>query len=466
MDCVTIRAMPDSQDNRGAAVTPVPSVAEFVQKLRRVVESGIPLGWVTGEVSNLTRAASGHVYFSLKDARAQIRCTMWRNRAQLLPFQLREGMHVEVRAQATVYEARGDLQLSVENIRQAGQGNLYETYLRLKARLEEEGLFAPERKRPLPVLPRGIGVVTSLAAAALHDVLSTLHRRASGIPVVIYPAFVQGEGAGSQIAGMIRLACERMQEDGIEVLIVCRGGGSIEDLWAFNDEAVVRAVADCQMPVISGVGHETDFTLIDFVADMRGATPTASAELASAGWYAMGDRLSKMAASLSSSVLRHLRQDAQRVDGLQHRLEQSHPRMRVKNARTQLAHMEIRLRRAWLALRQEHAGRVATLEALLAAHAPNVSSLRIRLDDDGLRLSRGAIRLVQGRKQFLDSLSARLEGVNPQAVVARGYAIVRDSDGRILRTGDSLQKGEDLDIELASEHLHARLLGRSSVQDH
>jgi len=458
--------MPNSPDLAGASSSPVSSVAEFVQRLRRLIESGTPLGWVAGEVSNLVRAASGHVYFSLKDERAQIRCTMWRNRAQLLPFQLREGMHVEIRAQATVYEARGDLQLSVENIRQAGQGNLYEAYLRLKAQLEQEGLFAAERKRPLPVFPGGIGVVTSLAAAALHDVLSTLQRRAPGVPVVVYPTPVQGEGASLQIADMISHAGRRRQEDCTDVLIVCRGGGSIEDLWAFNHEAVVRAAAGCPLPIISGVGHETDFTLIDFVADQRGATPTAAAEMVSAGWYALGERLPKLAATLSSSMSRQLRQAAQRADGLQHRLEQSHPRARVKYARTQLAQLDIRLQRSWQALRQAHRSRVVSLEALLAVRKPDLTRLHGRLDEGTLRLNRGIHRQAQDCAKILDGLSARLEGVNPQAVVARGYAIVRDSEGRILRHGESLKKGDELDIELATEHLHARLLRRGPVENH
>ncbi len=439
--------------------TPVSSVSDFVLQIRRLVEGGIPLGWVAGEISNLVRASSGHVYFSLKDERAQIRCAMWRNRAQLLPFQLQEGMHVEVRAQATIYEARGDLQLSVENIRRAGQGNLYEAFLRLKARLEAEGLFAAERKRALPKFPHGIGIVTSTAAAALRDVLATLARRAPGIPLVIYPTPVQGDAAGEQVAAAIQSAGGRAALDGVEVLIVCRGGGSIEDLWAFNHEAVARAVVASPVPVISGVGHETDVTLIDFVADVRGTTPTAAAELVSAGWNDLRGRLPELSSGLQRAMQWRLRQAAQRLDGLQHRLDQSHPRVRVAQGMERIAALAERHRRAWRVRQQRQASRLVALESLLAAHAPRIGPLHDRLEASRQRLDKTMAWRLQALQQGLQGLAARLEGLNPDAVLARGYAIVRDDAGQILRDAQTLNAEDTLDIQLAGARLRARLLG-------
>ncbi|MFP5403699.1 MAG: exodeoxyribonuclease VII large subunit [Gammaproteobacteria bacterium] len=249
-----------------APTLPVLTVSELNRMARRALESQLPLLWVEGEVSNFTRAASGHWYFSLKDANAQVRCVMFRGRNQFADFTPANGDHVEVRALPSLYEARGDFQLGAEQIRRAGAGRLYEAFLKLKARLDAEGLFDPAKKRALPRFPRTLGIVTSPQAAALHDVLTALSRRMPGLPVILYPTPVQGAGAGAQIAAAIRTAGARAECD---VLLVCRGGGSLEDLWAFNDEAVARAIAMSPMPVVSGVGHETDFTIADFAADLR-----------------------------------------------------------------------------------------------------------------------------------------------------------------------------------------------------
>ncbi|MBN3729183.1 exodeoxyribonuclease VII large subunit, partial [Burkholderia sp. Ac-20379] len=262
----------------GDGVIPVSALNRAIGSM---LERSFPLSWVSGEVSNFTRAASGHWYFSIKDKDAQMRCVMFRGRAQHAPFTPREGDRIEVRALVTMYEPRGEVQLSVEAVRRTGQGRLFEAFLKLKAQLESEGLFAPERKRPLPAHPRAIGIVTSLQAAALRDVLSTLARRAPHIPVVVYPAPVQGAGAAEKLTEMVETANARRERDGTDVLIVCRGGGSIEDLWSFNDEALARAIAASELPVISGVGHETDFTIADFAADVRAPTPTGAAELVS-----------------------------------------------------------------------------------------------------------------------------------------------------------------------------------------
>ncbi|HEY1607671.1 MAG TPA: exodeoxyribonuclease VII large subunit, partial [Paraburkholderia sp.] len=264
-----------SGSSGGEVVVPVSALNRAIGAM---LERSFPLAWVSGEVSNFTRAASGHWYFSIKDAQAQIRCVMFRGRAQYAEFVPREGDRIEVRALVTMYEPRGELQLNVEAVRRTGQGRLYEAFLRLKAQLEAEGLFDASRKRELPAHPRAIGIVTSMQAAALRDVLTTLCRRAPHVPVIVYPAPVQGAGSAEKLAAMIGTANARAE---VDVLVLCRGGGSIEDLWSFNDEGLARAIAASAIPVVSGVGHETDFTIADFAADLRAPTPTGAAELVS-----------------------------------------------------------------------------------------------------------------------------------------------------------------------------------------
>jgi exodeoxyribonuclease VII large subunit len=292
---------------------PVLTVSELNRMARRALESALPLLWVEGEVSNFTAAASGHWYFSLKDASAQVRCVMFRGRNQYAGFVPANGEHVEIRALPSLYEARGEFQLGAESIRRAGAGRLYEAFLKLKAKLEAEGLFDPDKKRALPGFPRCLGIVTSPRAAALQDVLTALERRMPGLPIIIYPTPVQGQGAGAQIAAAIRQAGRRRECD---VLLVCRGGGSLEDLWAFNEEAVARAIAICPIPVVSGVGHETDFTLADFAADLRAPTPTAAAELASPEQGALSLQLDRLAIQMRQNSARLLHNQMQQLDYL------------------------------------------------------------------------------------------------------------------------------------------------------
>ena len=269
---------PSDSDENINSMPPVLTVSALNQAVARTLERSFPLAWVSGEISNFTRAASGHWYFTLKDDAAQVKSVMFRGRAQYAGFMPREGDKVEVRALVTLYAARGDYQLNVESIRRAGVGNLYEAFLQLKEKLAAEGMFDADRKRPLPQFARTIGIVTSPQAAALRDILTTLRRRAPHVCVILYPTPVQGEGAAQKIAQAISTASMRAECD---VLLVCRGGGSIEDLWSFNHEHVARAIAACSMPVVAGVGHETDFTIADFAADVRAPTPTAAAELVS-----------------------------------------------------------------------------------------------------------------------------------------------------------------------------------------
>lgn len=403
--------------------TTVLSVSDLNRLAREVLERSFPLFWVAGEISNLTRAASGHWYFSLKDDKAQVRCVMFRNRNQVVDWQPREGDHVEARALVTLYEARGDYQLNIESLQRAGLGALFEAFEKLKARLQAEGLFDPGHKRPLPSHPRCIGIVTSADAAALRDVLTTLRRRMPSIPVVLYPTPVQGKGAAARIAAAIDTASARAECD---VLIVCRGGGSLEDLWQFNEEAVARAIAGCAIPVVSGVGHETDFTIADFVADVRAPTPTAAAELVSPDRQAMLQRLEHHYARLQRRMLGLLQQRIQQIDFLGRRL--LHPGEKLRQQQITLGHLQARLRAAL----QHQAGRAAA-----------------RLQAMPQRLQRAQSLQLQHRHEALLRLEQSLRHLGPQAVLERGYSLVQKADGTLVRSQRQVQTGERLQLTFA-----------------
>lgn len=420
------------------------SVSALNQTVARMLERNFPLLWVAGEISNFTRAASGHWYFTLKDAGAQVRAVMFRGRAQYAGFIPKEGDRVEVRALVTLYAPRGDYQLNVEAVRRAGLGNLYEAFLQLKEKLTREGLFEPARKRPLPVFVRTIGIVTSLQAAALRDVLTALRRRAPHVRAIIYPAPVQGDGAGARIADAIRTASARAE---CEVLLVCRGGGSIEDLWSFNDESVARAIVACAMPVISGVGHETDFTLADFAADLRAPTPTAAAELAAnprADWLAA---LEDDADALTRAMRRRLAESAQNMDWLSRRLTSPaalirHERLKLQGWQTRLAHAtRTPLTRARHALAQ--AG------FRLSARLPQTAARRRQLLEDARRIDSGMASLQAQRRLALAAIAAQLELLNPQRTLERGYAMVTDAHGNIVRSPSQVQPRENITLRLA-----------------
>ena len=446
------------------AATPaaqVLSVSELNRMARELLESALPLMWVGGEISNLVRAASGHVYFTLKDASAQVRCAMWRNRAQLLAFRPENGMRVEARALVTVYEARGDYQLSVEALRPAGIGSLFEAFNRLKTKLAAEGLFDEAGRRALPRYPRALGIVTSPQAAALRDVLVTLRRRAPHLPVVLYPAPVQGADAPARLVEAVRSAARRAAEDGVDALLLVRGGGSIEDLWAFNDEALARALRACPLPVVCGVGHETDFTIADFAADLRAPTPTGAAELASAGWYAARAELAVLEPRLRRAVERRFGELAQRLDRAALRLV--HPRERLRRERDTLTRLGERLRHA-TARRLEAADLRTTRAGLrLRAAAPRPRALTAHVDMLGERLARAATRLLEARNQRLAALAAHLQHLAPQAVLARGYAIARDERGRVLRSAAGVAEGAAVSVQLGDGHLDTRVVGHGKI---
>ncbi|MEO8344381.1 MAG: exodeoxyribonuclease VII large subunit [Betaproteobacteria bacterium] len=424
-----------------AAVLPV---SLLVSSARLLIERHLGLVWVSGEISNFVRAASGHCYFNLKDAQAQARCVFFRQKAQHAAFALRDGLQVEVRATPSIYEARGEFQLNVDSIRLAGIGALYEKFAQLKARLEAAGWFAEARKRPLPVYPRAIGIVTSTRAAALRDILTTLRRRWPAAAVVIYPTAVQGDGAAPEIANAIGTANARAE---VDVLIVGRGGGSIEDLWAFNEEVVARAVFESTLPIVSGVGHETDFTICDFVADVRAPTPTAAAEAVTPDRVAIAHRVEQLLRRIGRSGQHVLAARTQQLDGAARRLV--HPVARMTQESTRLQELTRRIARAW---RMRTTAHVATATALqgrllreLGARLPQAQRLefvRAILKRSGSeRLTRSADRLA--------GLTQNLAHLNPQAVLERGYAIVAGNDGTIVQDAQQVRDGEAVALTFA-----------------
>ncbi len=444
---IPVESAPMNPLRHSAEVKPgeVVSVSWLNRAAREALEGSIPLLWVGGEISTLTRAASGHLYFTLKDADAQVRCTMWRNRAQMLPFKLEHGMRVEVRALVTLFEARGDYQLNVESVRHAGVGNLYEAFLRLKTRLEAEGLFDPACKRTLPRFPRGVAVVTSPQAAAWQDVIAAFARRAPHLPLCLYPTLVQGDGAASRIAAAIRRAGARAAADGNDVLLLVRGGGSLEDLAAFNDEAVARAIRACPLPVVVGVGHETDVSIADFAADLRAATPTAAAEITSTGFVDLRDRLERLAQGLSRAMQRRFETAAQRLDRAAARL--THPRQHIEQARLRLGNLEQRLQARFLRqLAASQAHRTA-LGLRLAARRPDLSTRQRTVDTLVSRLERAGRSLLQRQQDRLDALGQHLAHLDPRGVLARGYSITRNADGEIVRDAAQLEPGSCIQVE-------------------
>jgi len=326
------------------AAREVYTVTRLNQAVRRLLEETFPfLVWVEGEVSNLSQPASGHLYFSLKDASAQARCALFRNRAQLLRGLPRNGQQVLVQARISLYEPRGDFQLIVERLEEAGAGALRRAYDELRLRLEREGLFAAEHKRPLPRFPRRVGVITSTSGAAIQDVLSILRRRFPALPVLVYPVPVQGDGAGAEIARMIDLASRRRDCD---VLLLVRGGGSLEDLWAFNEEAVARAIRASAIPIVCGVGHETDVTIADFAADLRAPTPSAAAELVSPDRQEWRRQFSAGQDRLLAATRRRLAAQRQRLIWADQRLARQHPKRRLLDRSQRLDELDQRLRQA------------------------------------------------------------------------------------------------------------------------
>ncbi|MGH6624362.1 MAG: exodeoxyribonuclease VII large subunit [Burkholderiaceae bacterium] len=437
-----------------AAEPALARVALTVSALNRTVSSllerSFPLVRVRGEISNLTRAASGHWYFALKDDAAQVRCVMFRGRNVLVDWAPREGDEVEILAIVSLYEARGEFQLNVESMQRAGLGRLYEEFLRLKARLAAEGLFDADRRRALPRIPRAIGIVTSLQAAALADVLTALARRAPYLRVVIYTAPVQGQGAGARIADALAQAARRAE---VDVLLLVRGGGSIEDLWAFNEEVVARAIRACAIPVVVGVGHESDVTIADFVADLRAPTPTAAAEQVAPAASDLIDELAAQRARLLRPLIHRLQVAAQRLDYTQRAL--AVPRSPIVALETRLASLQGRAIAAIARRLANGRSELAQLKQGLLARPRAATSSDLR--DRVARLTAGLHAQRHRYSIRTSQLAARLGALDPHAVLARGYSLVLAADGRIVSDAGALTVGEQVRLMLARGSASARI---------
>lgn len=395
---------------------------------------------VQGELSGFSRAASGHCYFSLKDAQGQVRCAMFRRAASVLDFSPRDGQWVELRGRLGVYEPRGELQLVVESMQQAGQGTLFEQFVQLKARLEGEGLFDAGRKRPLPRLPAAIGVVTSLGAAALHDVVTALQRRAPHISVVIYPASVQGAQAAGELCEALRTAYQRREADKVEVLLLVRGGGAMEDLWAFNDEQLARTIVASPVPLVSGVGHETDFTIADFCADMRAPTPTAAAELCAQPQSSWLDALAQAFSRLHNGVERQMQSHHQRLDWAVSRVS----------------------RPSYLVTRQQ-AGLAGLAQGLNRAMRSTLKQEQLRLQALETDFPKDIAASLQRSRQQLERSQLRLQLLDPQLVLERGYAWLADLQGQPITAAKDTHIGQPVRATLADGQVdltvsHPRLI--------
>lgn len=448
---------PDSREGYAPArlAARVVPVSRLVATARLLIERELGLVWVAGEISNLYRASSGHLYFALKDASAQVRCTLWRQKAQRLEVSLRDGLAVEVRASPTLYEAKGEFQLNIDTVRLAGPGALYERFAQLKAKLEAAGWFAPERKRPLPRYAGSIGVVTSPRGAALHDVLTTLQRRWPAAGVIVYPAAVQGTAAVGELAQAIRSANSRNETD---VLIVCRGGGSIEDLWAFNEETLARAILESRIPVVTGIGHETDFTIADFVADARAPTPTAAATLVAPDRDSLAHRIAQLGHRVNRCLHHVLAQSAQRLDTAARRL--AHPAARIERQQQRLRDLALRLGRPWQHSASLRATILNTLRLRLLRELRAPLPRHVDLTDVRGRLLRSQRDRMARAQNRINALALNLAHLGPQAVLARGYAIVSASDATIVQDAMQLAPGDDVTLTFARGRAGARVTFR------
>ena len=455
---------PGAPEPRPAGASPVSrparnvySVSRLNREVRQLLEQRLAVVWVEGELSNLSQPASGHWYFCLKDRQAQVRCAMFRVRNVTVGFTPRDGLHVLARARVGLYEPRGEYQLLIEHLEEAGVGALQRQLEQLKARLAAEGLFAAERKRALPRFPRRIGVITSPTGAAVRDVLHILQRRFPPAAVLVYPTLVQGAAAAPAIVAALELASRRADCD---VLILARGGGSLEDLWAFNDERVVRAVRASRIPLVAGIGHEVDVTLADLAADARAPTPSGAAELATPERQSLAQWLAKARERLAVAAARELRTIGARLEHARTRLHLADPGMRLQQQMQRLDELALRLRSATEHALDRHGSRVAALGARLERHSPaqRVRELALRQEALASRLERAMRRTLERSADRWESARRALHTVSPLATVERGFAVVtRVADGTLVSDAGQVRPGELIDARLARGRLRARV---------
>ncbi len=438
------------------------SVSRLNSEVRAVLDVSFPLLWVEGEISNLARPSSGHIYFSLKDPHSQVRCAMFRMKRQRLRFEPENGMQVLVRARPNLYEARGDFQLSIEHMEPSGEGLLRQAFDELKQRLDQEGLFSTDLKRPLPLFPRQIGVITSPSGAAIRDVISVLKRRFPSIPVVIYPVQVQGERSVTEISQALQLANRRTECD---LLILTRGGGSLEDLMAFNDERVARAISTSKIPIISAIGHEIDFTIVDFVADQRAPTPSAAAELATPDQRELSEKITGFYRHLSSQITRQQKTLRLGIDNLQQRLSLLHPGLQLGQRQQRVDELEQRLGLVLKTRMQQNRQQLTNLEARLQSQTPEkqITLLKQKSQELGRRIQFAVSNLHRVQEQRLAAIIRGMNTLSPLATLERGYSITtRLPGGEILDNAAKLTAGDQVETRLA--HGTIRCLVESSEE--
>lgn len=453
--------MSNCSASSGAPERRVYTISQLNAEVRLLLERGLSVVWVEGELSNLSQPASGHWYFSLKDRNAQIRCAMFRQRNILAGFAPRAGQFVLARGRVSVYEARGDYQLIVEHLEEAGVGALRREFEKLKVKLATEGLFALEHKRPLPAFPQRIGIITSPTAAALRDILHVLARRFAPATVLIYPTPVQGAMAAPGIVAALELASKRAECD---VLILARGGGSLEDLWGFNDERVARAIRACAVPVVTGIGHEIDFTIADFAADARSPTPSAAAESVVPDRQTWVSALGRSALRLEAAMGRELRGALSRLNTALQRLSLAHPGVRLAQQQQRLDDLEQRISHALGSQLHGKRGRLGDVFARLVRHSPDrlVRDLRVRHELFANRLRHALLATVARAEHRLRLAQRTLDAVSPLATLARGFAIItRPADGALIGDASLINIGDEIEARLDRGRLRARVLGKS-----
>ncbi|TAL84809.1 MAG: exodeoxyribonuclease VII large subunit [Rhodanobacter sp.] len=442
-----------SSDDTGTRNVLTPS--SLNRLVRDLLGDVFPQVWIEGELSNLARPASGHLYFTLKDSGAQVRCAMFKMKASTLRFRPTDGMQVVLRAKVGLYEARGEFQLVAESMEPAGEGALQRAFEQLKIRLDAEGLFDPQRKRPLPRHARRIGIITSATGAAVRDVVSVIARRWPLADLEVLPVPVQGREAPPAIVRMLHKAAASERYD---VLLLTRGGGSLEDLWAFNDESVARAIHASTVPVVSAVGHEIDFSIADFVADLRAPTPSAAAELLVPDAVAVSRHLEQLQQRLLILQQRRAQARSQRLDHLLARLQSQRPQARLMRDRERLLHVQRRLQAVLREVSQQRHARLDRLQARLQAQHPRarLPLLARRLAEQDQRLRRAIGHILERRQAGVRHLGHALHAVSPLATLERGYAIVFDGDGKALRSVRGIETGHQLRIRLADGELPVR----------
>ena len=439
------------------------TVSRLNQTVRLLLEHEIGQVWISGEISNFTQPASGHWYFTLKDDNAQVRCAMFRNSNRRVTFRPQHGQQVLVRANITLYEPRGDYQIIVESMQPAGEGLLQQKYEQLKAKLQAEGLFDQQYKKPLPSPAHCVGVITSKTGAALHDILHVLKRRDPSLPVIIYPTAVQGDDAPGQIVRAIELANKRNECD---VLIVGRGGGSLEDLWSFNDERVARAIFASRIPVVSAVGHETDVTIADFIADLRAPTPSAAAEMVSRNQQELLRQIQSVQQRLGMAMDYFLANRTRRLTLLHHRLQQQHPQLRLARQQTALERLQQRMNLAIDSqIKRTNKRQVRLLQRLNQQNPqPRIHRVQSRIQHLEHRLAEHVHSRLSAMRERFGNAVTHLEAVSPLSTLARGYSVTTVTDGKVLKKVKQVKTGDVMTTRLEDGWVKSEVKGITSAK--